>query len=85
MPLLFCFLTPRREQTARKALATTAASLYLQVATTALNPRATCRLATRRGCRCTAGTRPCGSSTWPTYSPTHGAPNPNTTSTTSTS
>ena len=42
MPLLFCFLTPRRELTARKAFATTAASLYLQIATTALDPRVTC-------------------------------------------
>jgi hypothetical protein len=42
MPLLFCFLTPRREQTARKALAATAASHDLQIATTALDPRVTC-------------------------------------------
>ena len=42
MPLLFCFLTPRREQTARKALATTRASLDLHIATAALDPRATC-------------------------------------------
>jgi hypothetical protein len=42
MPLLFCFPTPRREQTALKALAATAASLDLQIATTALDPRVTC-------------------------------------------
>ncbi|HUZ27556.1 MAG TPA: replication-relaxation family protein [Streptosporangiaceae bacterium] len=42
MPLLFCFPTPRREQTARKALAATAASLDLQTATAALDPRLTC-------------------------------------------
>jgi hypothetical protein len=42
MPILFCFPTSRREQTARKALAATAASLDLQVATAALDPRATC-------------------------------------------
>ena len=41
-PLLFCFLSPRREQTARKALAATAASLSLQIATAALDPRVTC-------------------------------------------
>jgi hypothetical protein len=41
-PLLFCFLTPRREQTARKALAATTASLSLQIATAALDPRVTC-------------------------------------------
>ena len=63
MPLLFCFPTPRREQTARKALAATAASLDLQIATAALDPRVT----------------------WAAYSPTPGAPNPNTTSKTSTS
>jgi hypothetical protein len=42
MPLLFCFPTPRREQTARKALTATMASLHLQVATAALDPRGTC-------------------------------------------
>jgi DNA-binding CsgD family transcriptional regulator len=42
MPILFCFPGPRREQTARKALAATGASLYLQVATAALDPRVTC-------------------------------------------
>ena len=41
-PILFCFLTPRREQTARRALAATRASLGLQIATAALDPRATC-------------------------------------------
>jgi len=41
-PLLFCFPTPRREQTARKALAATGASLDLQIATAALDPRVTC-------------------------------------------
>ena len=42
MPLLFCFPTARREQSARKALAATAASLDLQIATAALDPRVTC-------------------------------------------
>jgi hypothetical protein len=42
MPILFCFPTPRREQTARKALAATSASRDLQVATAALDPRITC-------------------------------------------
>jgi DNA-binding CsgD family transcriptional regulator len=42
MPLLFCFPTPRREQTARKALAATPASHDLHIATAALDPRATC-------------------------------------------
>jgi hypothetical protein len=42
MPVLFCFPTPRREQTARKALAATTASLDLQIATAALDPRTTC-------------------------------------------
>ena len=41
-PILFCFLTPRREQTARTALAATAASRDLQIATAALDPRVTC-------------------------------------------
>jgi hypothetical protein len=42
MTILFCFPTARREQTARKALAATTASLYLQVATAVLDPRVTC-------------------------------------------
>ena len=42
MPLLFCFPTVRREQSARKALAATAASHDLQIATAALDPRVTC-------------------------------------------
>jgi hypothetical protein len=42
MPLLSCFPTARREQSARKALAATAASLDLQIATAALDPRVTC-------------------------------------------
>jgi hypothetical protein len=41
-PILFCFLTPRREQTARKALVAATASLSLQIATAALDPRVTC-------------------------------------------
>lgn len=41
MPILFCFPTPRREQTARTALAATGASRELQIATTALDPPAT--------------------------------------------
>jgi hypothetical protein len=60
MPILFCFPTPRREQTARKAIAATAASLYLQIATAALDPRVPARPAGRRGCPCTAGTARCG-------------------------
>ena len=40
-PILFCFLTPRREQTARKALAAATASLSLQIATAAPDPRVT--------------------------------------------
>jgi hypothetical protein len=42
MPILFCFPAPRRERTARNALAATAASHDLQVATAALDPRVTC-------------------------------------------
>jgi hypothetical protein len=42
MPLLFCFPTRRREQTARRALAATGASRDLQIATAALDPRLTC-------------------------------------------
>ena len=42
MPILFCFPTPRRERTARKALAATRASRDLQIATAALDPCATC-------------------------------------------
>jgi Replication-relaxation len=42
MPILFCFPTPRREQSARKAFAATGASLYLQVATAVLSSRVTC-------------------------------------------
>jgi hypothetical protein len=41
-PILFCFPTYRREQSARKALAVTAASHDLQIATAALNPHVTC-------------------------------------------
>jgi hypothetical protein len=41
-PILFCFPTPRREQTARKALAAATASRDLQIATAALDPRVTC-------------------------------------------
>jgi hypothetical protein len=42
VPLLFCFPTPRREQSARKALAATHASGALQIATAALDPSLTC-------------------------------------------
>lgn len=42
VPILFCFPTPRREQSARKALARVSASHDLQIATAALNPRLTC-------------------------------------------
>jgi len=42
-PILFCFpATPRREQSARRALAATAASRDLQIATASLDPRVTC-------------------------------------------
>jgi hypothetical protein len=41
-PILFCFPSPRREQSARKTLAATSASHDLQVATAALDPRITC-------------------------------------------
>ena len=40
--LLFCFLTSRREQTARRALAASADSLGLRIATAAIDPRVTC-------------------------------------------
>jgi len=40
--LLFCFLTARREQTARRALAASADSLGLRIATAAIDPRVTC-------------------------------------------
>lgn len=42
VPILFCFPTPRREQSARKAMAATAASHGLQIATAALDPSITC-------------------------------------------
>jgi len=42
VPILFCFLTPRREQSARRALAATADSCELQIATAAIDPRHTC-------------------------------------------
>ncbi len=41
-PLLFCFLTRRREQTACRALAASADSLNLRIATAAIDPRVTC-------------------------------------------
>jgi hypothetical protein len=41
MPILFCFPTPRREQSARKAHAAVSASRDLQIATAALDPRVT--------------------------------------------
>ena len=41
MPILFCFPTPRREQTARTTLAAVWASRELQIATAALDPRVT--------------------------------------------
>jgi len=40
--LLFCFLTPRREQTARRALAASPDSLSLSIATAAIDPQVTC-------------------------------------------
>ena len=42
VPILFCFLTPRREQSARKALAAIGTSHGLQIATAALDPSVTC-------------------------------------------
>ena len=39
--LLFCFLTPRREQAARRALAASTDSLSLHIATAAIDPRVT--------------------------------------------
>ncbi len=41
-PLLFCFLTSRREQTARRALAACADSRSLRIGTAAIDPRVTC-------------------------------------------
>jgi hypothetical protein len=40
--LLFCFLTPSREQTARRALAASTDSLSLSIATAAIDPQMTC-------------------------------------------
>jgi Replication-relaxation len=40
--LLFCFLTPRREQAARRALAASTDSLNLSIATAAIDPQTTC-------------------------------------------
>jgi hypothetical protein len=40
--LLFCFLTPRREQTARRALTASTDSLSLSIATAAIDPQMTC-------------------------------------------
>jgi len=42
VPILFCFPTPRREQSARRALARVSESRGLQIATAALDPRLTC-------------------------------------------
>jgi hypothetical protein len=42
LPLLFCFLSPRREQSARRALASSGASLGLDIAPAAIDPRVTC-------------------------------------------
>jgi hypothetical protein len=42
VPILFCFPTPRRDQSARKAMAGTAASRALQIATAALDPAVAC-------------------------------------------
>ncbi len=40
--LLFCFLTPRREQTARRTLAASTDSSSLRIATAAIDPQLTC-------------------------------------------
>ncbi len=42
VPILFCFPGPRREQSARRALAASAGSHVLQIATAAIDPRVTC-------------------------------------------
>jgi hypothetical protein len=42
VPILFCFPTDRREQTARTALAATSASYELQIATAAIEPARAC-------------------------------------------
>jgi len=42
LPLLFCFATPRRETSARRALAASASAAGLRIATCALDPRCTC-------------------------------------------
>ena len=42
VPLLFCFLTPRREQSAHRALDRHPGSSVLQIATAAFDPRLTC-------------------------------------------
>ncbi len=41
-PLLFCFLAPRREQTARRALTASSDALSLRIATAAIDPQVTC-------------------------------------------
>ena len=42
LPLLFCFPSPRREQSARRALAASADAAVLRIATAALDPRQAC-------------------------------------------
>ncbi len=42
MPILFCFPTPRREQSARKELTAASRDLQIQIATAARDPRVTC-------------------------------------------
>jgi Replication-relaxation len=42
VPILFCFPTPRREQNARRALASHPGASVLQIATAAFDPRVTC-------------------------------------------
>jgi Replication-relaxation len=51
--LLFCFLTPRREQTARRTLTASIDALGLRIATTTLDPQVTCP-AKQVWMRCTA-------------------------------
>jgi hypothetical protein len=74
-PLLFCFPTPRREQTParhRPPAARPANSRSPPPHSTRAPPA---RLAAPSGCLCTADTARCDSSTWTTCSPTPGASN----------
>jgi hypothetical protein len=81
MPILFCFPTPRREQTARKHSPPPrhpTASRSPPPHSTLVSPA---RPARRHGCPCTDPMRRCTSSTWTTRCPTPGAPNASNTNT----